>query len=669
MNKLLIIIVLISFCAPAQDFKFGNVSKEELQEVYNPADSTANATYLYKYRRTYFEYVKDKGFVLKTEIHERIKIYNQEGFDYATKKVRLYNENNSSEKITGLKAYTYNLESGSIEDSKLKRNAIFETEVSDFLDETTFTMPNVKGGCVIEYKYEIMSPFVTNVDEFILQADIPIKKLDASFEVPEYFNYKVNTKGYLNVVPNSSRKRGSITFSNRTRSDRGGFSTVSSNVSYSKTDFSINISEYQLENIPALRDEPFVNNINNYRSAIKYELSYTQFPNSTLEYYSTTWEDVVKKIYESENFGGELDKKSYFKKDLDELLTNATSPSDKAALIFNYVKNRVKWNGFYGKYVNTGVKKAYNDQVGNVAEINLMLTAMLRYVGLNANPVLVSTRNNGIPLFPTREGYNYVIAAVEGNGQVTLLDATSAYSIPNILPFRTLNWEGRIIREHGSSALVNLYPNTKAVTKKFMNYTIGEDGMVTGKVREIRTKHDAIAYNMKFYTTGRDKFLEKYENDHGGIEVSDFEVQNDPNSSKPVITNLSFSADSQYETIGDNIYINPMLFFAQSENPFKLDNRDFPIDFGYPYEKVHQITINIPEGYKVSSLPESIALALGDNLGSLKFVVNQNGPHIQLLVDYVMNASVLSSEYYEGLKDYYSKLVEKETEKIVLTKA
>ena len=59
------------------------------------------------------------------------------------------------------------------------------------------------------------------------------------------------------------------------------------------------------------------------------------------------------------------------------------------------------------------MRKAYKDKTGNVAEINLMLTAMLRYAGINANPVLVSTRSNGIALFPNRTAFNYVIAAVE----------------------------------------------------------------------------------------------------------------------------------------------------------------------------------------------------------------------------------------------------------------
>jgi hypothetical protein len=65
-----------------------------------------------------------------------------------------------------------------------------------------------------------------------------------------------------------------------------------------------------------------------------------------------------------------------------------------------------------------------------VAEINLMLTAMLRYAGLDANPVLTSTRDNGIAVFPTRTAYNYVIASVKIADKQYLLDATSKYTLP-----------------------------------------------------------------------------------------------------------------------------------------------------------------------------------------------------------------------------------------------
>ncbi len=104
------------------------MSKEELQETINPTDSSAVAAYLYKYRRTFFEYQQGEGFRQVTEVHERIKIYNQEGFDYATKSILLYKSGSTIEKMIGLKAYTYNLNNGKVDDTKLQKDGIFKAE-------------------------------------------------------------------------------------------------------------------------------------------------------------------------------------------------------------------------------------------------------------------------------------------------------------------------------------------------------------------------------------------------------------------------------------------------------------------------------------------------------------------------------------------------------------
>jgi hypothetical protein len=76
-------------------------------------------------------------------VHERIKIYDKEGFDWATKKIRLYNEQNStSENIYKLKANTYNLIDENIETDKLKKDGVFEEELNKYWKIKSFTMPN-----------------------------------------------------------------------------------------------------------------------------------------------------------------------------------------------------------------------------------------------------------------------------------------------------------------------------------------------------------------------------------------------------------------------------------------------------------------------------------------------------------------------------------------------
>ncbi|MEN3324642.1 DUF3857 domain-containing protein [Mariniflexile soesokkakense] len=663
--KITAFLLSICFCTSmfAQNFSFGKVSKEELEEKFNPLDSSANATYLYKYRRTYMEYRQEEGFSLVTEIQERIKIYSQEGFDYATKEISLHKQNNDEEEVNSLKGYTYNLVNGKEEETKLEKEGIFNTEKSKYINETKFTMPNIKEGSVIEYKYKIVSPFYWNVDDFEFQHDIPVKNVEALFEVPEYFNFKPVSKGFIPMNPIHEAKRGVIRFTGKERGQMSQTEFYSSELIYTN-----NTTKFMLSNIPALKDEPYVNNIENYRSAIKYELSYTNFPDSPLKYFSTTWEDVVKTIYDSSNFGKELDADRYYNDDIDALIATVSEPIKKVALIYNHVKSKIKWNGYYGKFTDEGVKRAYLINEGNVAEINLMLTSMLRYAGLSANPVLVSTRQNGIPLFPTIDGYNYVISAIELPEGTMLLDATSNYGEPNILPLRTLNWEGRIIRKDKSSSTINLYPKDISKNSSTMLVNLSGSGNLDGNVRTIKTSYQAMKYREDYIGTDKDNFLEKLENRYSGMEISDFEVKNDTDVSKPVMESFKFTLESQADIIGDKMYFSPLFFLKTKESPFKLEKREFPVDFGYPLNNRYMVTVNLPEGYKVESIPEPFALGLPDNLGSYKYNIIERGSTIQLIVEAEINQPVISSLYYDALKAYFSKIIELEGGQIVLTK-
>ncbi|MCM4165004.1 MULTISPECIES: transglutaminase domain-containing protein [unclassified Arenibacter] len=668
MKKLLLIYLALNIqFLMGQDYDFGKVSKEELLEAFNPSDSAATASYLYKYRKSFFEYSEDSGFQLITEIHERVKIYNKEGFDYATKKINLFKDGGEYEKMTELKAITFNLVNDNIEESKLKGDGEFDIELSKFYDQKSFAMPNVKEGSVIEYKYKVRSPFVSVVDEFKFQHDIPVKKLVAIFEVPEYFNYSVNVKGYMSVVPKVEVLNGDITFNTKSRSG-GSWTPSKTTFNTSKISYLKNRSLYEMNDVPALKSEPFVNNIDNYRSSVKYELSYTKFPNTGLKYYSTTWEDVVKTIYESSNFGSELNKTGYFEKDLEALLLNVMDPLEKTSKIFDLVKSKVKWNGYFGKYTDIGVKQAYKEGSGNVAEINLMLTSMLRSIGLNANPVLVSTRDNGIPIFPTREGYNYVISGVEVANDTILLDATSSYSTPNILPLRALNWEGRMIKKEGSSVTVNLYPKDKALESVTFDVKITDNGDLDGMLRRIKKGHGAMYYRGEYNDANEDEFIEKLENKYGSMEISGFEVTNKDDLSQAITESYKFNTEDQIEIIGNRMYFSPMFFLRTGESPFKLEKREFPVDFGYPSESKYRIGINIPEGYVVEILPEPAMLKLPDGLGSFTYNLSASSDRIQLMVNTKLEQSVIAPLYYDTLKEYFKLMIGKMNEKIVLSK-
>lgn len=662
-NQLSIILLFSVFKLSAQEFKLGKVSVAELQEKMYPSDTSATAAILYKKGVARVEYNENDGFVLITDVETRIKIYKKEGYDYANQSIGYSISGGLKENVQIQDAVTFNLVDGKIEKTKLKSDGEFDEAVNKYYGRKKITMPNVKEGSIIEFRYKVRSPYVSWMRDWKFQYDIPVKHSELTTYFPEYYVFNVMQKGFANLKVTTDKKAASIMFTNKERSDgKAGGTTFS----YDKVEYQETKTAYVGDNLPAMKDESYVNNIDNYTTTLSHELSMVKWPNTPIKSYSSDWNSVAKTIYDYQDFGDELNKTGYFENDLKPLLADKKTDEEKISAVLNYVKSAVKWNNLFGYSCDNGVKKAYKEKSGNIGDINLMLTAMLRYAGLNANPVLVSTRDNGISLFPNRTAFNYVIAAVETTNGNVLLDATSKYSYPNILPYRVLNWEGRLIRKDGTSESVDLMPKKVSNDNVFINYSVDAQGKVAGNVRRQYTDYNAMFYRNEIDEVKEDAYLEKLENDNNKIEVNDYTRINEKDLSLPTIEKFSFKGENLTEIIGDKIYINPMLFFTKTQNSFKQETREYPVDFGYPFADKFNISISIPDGFAVETLPAPTILAMEDNLGSFKFNIVTSGNILQLAIVHQINEAIVSPEKYEMLKEYYQGMIAKETEKIVL---
>ncbi|MFP9112675.1 transglutaminase domain-containing protein [Flavobacterium sp. RHBU_3] len=645
--QVLFVLLFVFFAASAQEnvklAKAPDVSINDLKEKIHPQDTAAVAAYLYKYGRTYFELV-DNYWVMTTEVFNRIKIYKKEGYKYADHEIVFYSGSRKG-KGTISEAATYNLVNNAIQKTPVLPESVFEDEPEEDYTRKRLKMPNVHEGSIVEFKYKIRTPYFTNIEDFYFQYDIPVNVVRYDLAIPGYFLYNAYTCGFINI-----HKADYVIKDN--------YNLEVKEVIYS----------YSAENVKSLQDEPYVNNMENYTGMVKHELAVVQMPNRIKENYATDWTSVAKSIYDMDAFGKQLKQESYFEKDIDALIAGAKTEEEKMMLIFGYVQGRMNWNEINTYRCKDGVKKAYELRTGNTAEINLMLTAMMRYAGLDSSPVVTSTRKHGVAIYPTRTAYNYVICSVKTGGKQYLFDATSKYTAPNILPVRTINWEGRLIKKNGDSEAVNLIPET--LSKELLNVLAEVDvhGIVKGQVRNQLTEHEAYIRRENYAEVKKDSYIEKLEKKYTGISVTDYKVTSDKETSKPFVEEYSFTHNGLCDVIGDKIYLKPMLFMANTQNPFKQEKRDFPIDFVYPFQERYAFSIKIPEGYTVESVPEKIQFAMEHNIATFNYMVQQNGNTLQFVVITQLSLPVISQDYYTGLKDFFRKLTEKENEKIVLKK-
>ena len=652
-----IVLIFTSIKVKAQNYELGKVTIAELEQKFNPKDTTAPATILFKKAKTFFTYNIKTGFTANHVYEYKIKIYKKEGLSWANQKVRFYvgYENMNKDQLEFSNVLTYNLENRSIVKTKLDGQGTFKSNVNKYWSEKTITLPNVKVGSIIEFKYILKSENIVEFPDFQCQYDIPVNYFQYKTMIPEYYIYKPLLIGYQKMTSDSKMTSGSQSFENKYGQ--------SSSFTYNQID-----AVYSDNDIPALLDEPYIDNLENYRISIRHELERVRLPEMPVKDYAMTWEGVAASIFKNENFGKQLNEKTFLLEDLRRILINVESMDERLNIIFKFVQNKMNWNEKNDCYADKGIVEAYKNQIGNVAEINFILINMLKLAGIEVNPVLVSTVENGIPVYPTRTGFNYVIAAAEIEGKRILLDASHKFTSPNILPLNILNWKGRLIKDDGTSAEVELLPSNLSKENFNLMVAIDAEGRMNGKARIQRTAYDAYQFRVQ-NNISEENYLEKFERELGNVSISNYHIENKKSNFKdPILETFSFTSPGQFDIIDGKIYVNPLLFFTRSRNPFNQEQRQMPVYFGYKNQVKYNIIFEIPQGYVLESMPTPIKIATQDKdiIYLLTFSNQENKIQISCLKE--INNSIFAPEEYNGIKEIFHKMITSQNQKIVLKK-
>lgn len=589
------------------------------------------------------------------EVVRRIKIYTQEGYDQANVQIPFYvgDKNADKESVSNINGYVFFEKDGKIEREKLRNRDIFSVDIGEMWEAKKFTLPKIQDGVIIEYSYTIKSPHLTNLPTWVFQNRIPTLYSEFQTRIPvEYLIYGIKTKGYYTFDTFTEEKQ-NILYANSKQ-----VKTLIKN------------TQHVAENLPKISTESYVNNVSNYLPSIGYEL--TMFKSGQFDSYETvsrTWDDVMNSLAETKTFKDDINKSSFYEEDLETVLKDKDLPQEKMHAIFDFIKDRMTWNGEERRYLSDKIENVYESGVGNSADINVLLTSMLRYAKLEANPVLSSTTSNGIPLYPTISGLNYVFTHVDINGEIFLLDATDEFSAPNILPSRVLNWTGKLLKTDGFKP-VKLTPSESSLKKYQVQAKISAEGIIEGKCRIVSSNHFGLESRKDLSKKSPEDVKLTYKNRYGVGDVQKVSVSNIKNNSKPLLEGFSFSTSGDYiEKIGDKLYLSPMLFLNSKENPFREDDRLYPIDFTFPKDLSYYISLELPEGYTVDSVPEKAIFKLGEEDMILTYLIDVFNNKITVKVDQNINTILFLPKDYQNLKEFYSNLINKENEKIVLVKS
>ena len=340
----------------------------------------------------------------------------------------------------------------------------------------------------------------------------------------------------------------------------------------------------------------------------------------------------------------------------------------KAQRIYKYLQGQFTCTNYNSLYATQPLKNVFRSKMGNEAEINLLLVAMLRKAGLTADPLMLSTRSHGYVYadYPVMERFNYVICRLKTGNKNVYLDASRPY-----LGFGRLHWEcfnghARIIDEEATP--VNFSADS-LLESKMTSLLLTQDnkGRMKGSMHQTPGLHASYVVRSHVKELGLRSYRDEMNKNLGPtMEAGELVIDSLENFNERVQINYNFTLDPGAEV---RIYVNPMFNEGYKENPFKPLRRNYPVEMPYPFDEIFVLQMDIPSGYAVEALPKSIRINLDDEGKSFfEYIITNSGQHISLRSRVKLARSYFLPAEYELLRDFFNIIVDKQTEQIVFRK-
>jgi hypothetical protein len=615
------------------------IKPKELEMTSDPDAPSAPAIYLYRQ--------VDRNDATFYEFHyDRIKIFNEEGRKYA------------DIEIPFIKGYTNirNIEARSIHSDGMIIN--FNGQIYDKMIAKargikylakTFTIADVQVGGIIEYRYTLALPKYPTDSRWLLSGDLFTKHANFSIRRNDYFAIQW------------SWPRGLPSGANRPVQDHA-------------------LIRMEADNLPAFQTEDYMPP----PEEMKYRVEFA---------YSFRLEKDPDKFWREEGKQLEVVTQRFIdrRKAMEQALAQIISPSDTPELKLQKIYARCQ------KIRNTTFERDKTEQeqrrvklkeaenvenvwkrgYGDGWDISWLFLALARTAGFDASPVLVSTRDQHFfnPKLMNPYDLNTNVVLVKLNGKDVYFDPGTAFTPFGLLPWYETGVAGLLIDKDGGAWIKTPVPDPAASgTDRNAALQLDESGTLEGKVRI--TYKGLSALSRRIDERDADDVARKKELEDelkssvpGTPEV---ELINPPDwnsSSDSFVAEYHISVPGWASSAGLHRLLLPAGVFGGNEKHlFEATQRVHPIAFAHPYIDADDITITLPSGWVVESLPRPKPL---DLIGGTYTLVTTERKDRTVHLDrrLMLNLTLVDPSNYGTLRDFYQGVRTGDEQQIVLASA
>ncbi|HQU72081.1 MAG TPA: DUF3857 and transglutaminase domain-containing protein [Calditrichia bacterium] len=636
---LMICLCLSAFGAFAQDElpKFGKVDQEILAMTAIVEDPEADGVILFD------DCDMEIGEDLRLNIRrrKRIKIFTENGKEnYGTIVVRYHDD----ERVTNIKAETILPDGKKV---KLNKKDIQEEEGNGW-KSYIFPAPGLTPGAVIEYQYDLESKRLANLPAWYFQNEDFTMMSRLAVTVAPGYAYNV----FFNNTPEIEAQEERVLRSNGVRFTK-----------YSWT----------LNNLLPIREEPNMSSRQDYLATLSFQLIHYRDSYNFFRYIRS-WSEVVKNLWEDRGYKDYLKKNSDVEKRVASLLSDSMNTQTKLRTLYNFVRDQIQFDQGYVLTTEENPGKVLKEGKGGVVEQNLLLVSMLRAAGFEAHPVLISTRSNGKFSFnqPNLRDFNRVLAFCIADRKPYVFDPAQGTSPYHLLPTFDLVEAGLLVEdlpEEQEPKFIRI-PLPKTVNTQFAQTkgTIDPEGNLSAETHLRLDDYRGLFSRNKLndFDTEEEYVRDLLQDRFGEVTIDSFKIGNAKAPDLPLEISLHYRVANFATVADDKMYLAAPNLQYYNENPFKRENRYFPVEYAYPISSTDDMILTLPDGYRIEELPAPV---LGRDEGlAYQYEWKENAGKVTINRQFIRRQTVFEVKQYKDLRGFLDRIVDADQGQMVIAR-
>jgi hypothetical protein len=584
-------------------------------------------------------------------VHEdsyyRVKILTEEGRKFGNIEIPFIK---NVDEVTHIQARTIRPDGSTVEfDDKVFEKALVKSHNLRVMAKT-FTLPAVQPGCVIEYSYTLDLHRVF-ASHWILSEEL--------FTRVARFSLKPYKEGYVPVILRQSWQNlppGSLP---ETGPDH--------------------VVRMEAHDLPPFQSEEFMPPANELKSRVDFVYQIGRIENDPDQFW--------KAVGQTRN--AELEKFVGKERVIEEAVGQIISPNDAPEVKLREIYERVQKirNTSFELHKTEQEEKREKEKIdlnvadvwkrgyGNRWQVDWLFLALVRAAGFEAYGCWVASRAEYFFTPKTMQSghLNEPAVLVKLNGQDLFFNPGTEFA-----QFGMLNWSEtgaaamRLDKDGGGWIKTSLPKSSESRVEHVAKLRLNEAGDLEGKLTVTYTGLEAM-YNRLNVRNADDVTRKKFLEDgiKGQVPMAAVvELTNTPDwnaTGTPLVAEFNINIQGWALSAGKRTLLPAGVFTGGEKHLFEHENRVYPIYVDYPYEKVDDVTIELPQGWQVSSIPPP--RTCNGHVLTYSLQVDKDGAALHSTRKLSWDFLLLERKYYPALREFFETVRSSDEQQIVMQPA